>query len=169
MIKNIVSIVLLITVLGCFGGSARTLPQQRIPKDTVISLRRTICYGRCPDYRVTITADGTVTFEGYKYVKASGTIQGKITVEQVQQLISEVQKANFFALKNSYVRKEDGCPEVWTDNPSAITEIKINGKKKSITHYHGCEENHGTSIYPKALTELEDKIDEVAGTTQWIR
>ena len=169
MITNLAPTLVLITALGLLGGWARTFHQQRIPKDTLISLRRTICYGRCPDYRVTITADGTVTFEGYKYVKASGTVQSKITPEQVQQLISEVQKANYFALKNNYVRKEDGCPEVWTDNPSAITEIKINGKKKSITHYHGCEENRGTSIYPKALTELENKIDEIADTKQWIR
>ena len=33
-------------------------------------------------------------------------------------------------LPDRYEREKDGCPEVWTDNPSVITSIRINGKTK---------------------------------------
>ena len=43
-----------------------------------ISLERTICFGRCPNYRVTIEGDGSVTYEGWRFVKVEGTHWKKI-------------------------------------------------------------------------------------------
>ena len=85
----------------------------------------------------------------------------------MQQIISEFEKADYFSLKNQYQTEKDGCPESWTDNPTVVTSITINGKTKSISHDYGCQEKN--SVYPKALTELESKIDEIAGTKQWIK
>ena len=53
------------------------------------------------------------------------------------------------------------CP---TDHPSAFTSIRINGKSKTINHYLGCLEPK----VPKGLTELENKIDEIVNTAQWL-
>jgi hypothetical protein len=72
-------------------------------------------------------------------------------------------------LGDKYTAEQDGCPEVWTDNPIAVTSIRMGGRSKSITHYYGCQENDGNSIYPKALTELETKIDQIVGTDRWIK
>ena len=49
-----------------------------------------------------------------------------------------------------------------TDAPSVITSIIIDGKTKSIEHYHG------DFSAPEALTQLEDKIDEIVNSNQWI-
>src|SRR5260370_40414752 len=33
-------------------------------RNDLITLERTVCFGSCPSYRVTLSQDGTVTFEG---------------------------------------------------------------------------------------------------------
>jgi len=84
-------------------------------------------------------------------------------------LIEELEEAKYFSLKDSYETKEDGCPEVWTDYPATFTSIRVNGKSKSISHYHGCQGGEGSFVYPNSLTELESRIDEIVGTKRWIK
>ncbi|HLR04961.1 MAG TPA: hypothetical protein VK117_04060, partial [Pyrinomonadaceae bacterium] len=57
------------------------------------------------------------------------------------------------------------CRMAPTDLPSANTSIQIGARMKSVAHYRGC----GPSDELKALTELENKIDDIAGTEKWIR
>ena len=71
-------------------------------------------------------------------------------------------------MNDKYETAADGCQDVATDNPSAITSIRINGRFKSISHYYGCVDSKENSI-PKALTDLETKIDEIVDTKQWIK
>jgi hypothetical protein len=118
---------------------------------------------------LTVSHDGTVTFEGRKFVKVTGLSKGTISRDVVRQLIAEFDKAKFFSLNHSYRSAKDGCPEEWTDAPTVVTSIKINGKFKSIDHYHGCEQDQGNSVYPKGLTDLENQIDKLAGTQQWVK
>jgi hypothetical protein len=159
---------LILVVIACNYPSSLTA-QQTIPEDTLITLERSTCLGWCPDYKLTISADGAVTFEGRQYVKVKGLAKGSISLEDLCKLIKAFQAASYFSLHDKYATKNDGCPEVWTDYPNVITSIRINGKSKSISHYHGCQDNSGTSIYPKGLTDLENNIDQIVGTDKWIK
>jgi hypothetical protein len=143
--------------------------QELIPDDTLITLERSICFGSCPDYKLTVAADGTVTFEGRQFVKTKGVAKGTISRKDLRNLIAAFDAAAYFSLHDKYATQEDGCPEVWTDNPSVITSIQINHKTKSISHYYGCQVGGGTSIYPNGLTYLETKIDQIVGTDKWIK
>jgi hypothetical protein len=157
----------------------QTETEKSIPSDTFITLERTPCYGNCPRYTLAITSDGTVIFGGFYFVKdnnnggwkRSDVIKSHITQEQVRQLITEFEKTNYFSLQDSYGIAKDGCPSVRTDNPSAFTSIRLNGRKKSIYHYLGCRysDDHDNSSYPKELTTLENRIDEIVNTKQWMK
>ena len=139
---------------------------KEIPDDLLITLERTICYGTCPAYKLTVKSDGTVLFEGLNYTNVKGKIEDKISAEKVKQLIKEFQTVDYFNLNGKY--DTQSCFQV-TDNPSASTSIRINGKTKSISHYRGCVE--GTDDFKKELsnlTELEKKIDEIVETKRWI-
>jgi hypothetical protein len=140
------------------------LAQQPIPPDTLITLRRTACFYTCSDYLVTISADGTVNYEGYSNVTVRGKAQTQISREKVQSLIAAFGKAKFFSLRDSYLSFED-CRISNADSPSAITSIRINGKSKSVDHYLGCRPKRGSV---RALIKLENEIDELAGTDQWV-
>lgn len=158
------SLALFVVTAGCHGASYpdRAIIPQDIPGDLMITLERTECFGFCPVYKLTITADGAVVFEGRRFVKQEGTtIKRAITREQIKQLMAEFVRAKFFSLDDDYSEIRLSCP---TDQPSAFTSIRINGKSKTINHYLGC----GEPKVPKALTELENKIDEVVNTAQWL-
>lgn len=122
----------MLIVVGCHTP-AYVSPQQQIPDDTLITIKRSICYGSCPDYTVTIAADGTVTFEGREFVRTKGIAKATISRENLRKLIAAFENAKYFSLNNSYRTAKDGCPEEWTDAPTVVTSIKINGRFKSIT------------------------------------
>ncbi len=155
---------------GCHHGIAekRSLPQppptpQDIPPDTLMTLERTMCMGRCPVYKLTISADGKVLYEGREYVKKEGKAEGRISREKLRGLLAAFDRINYFGLSDRY----DGsnCPEAPTDSPSAITSLRVNGKEKVVNHYLGCR---GIAVAGE-LTGLEDEIDQAVNVGQWVR
>jgi len=133
--------------------------------DDSITLERTACFGTCPMYKVTVTSDGAVTFNGERFTKTTGIAKGKISREDFRQLVSEFEKINYFSLPDSYTPGTPVCPQRVTDMPSANTSIRLKGKTKSVAHYYGC----GNSGTLEKLAALEKKIDEVTGTQKWIK
>ncbi len=141
-----------------------------------LKMERSGCYGPCPIYDLIIQPDGKVTFDGKFYTEVKGKTEGKITQEQLKQLIDEIEKANFFSLDNAYNYKSKNCPELATDLPSVNLEIKLNGKEKTINHYYGCFEKETSNqnkdwaekVFPQQLFKLENKIDEIVETKRWI-
>ena len=121
-----------------------------------VSLERTACYGRCPIYKVTVLRDGTVLWEGERFVKVTGKATAKLSAESLLALGQELKLADVFALRDKYESYDV------TDNPSAIVSVDDGKRKKTIHHYHG------DASSPKALYELEDKIDRIVGSARWI-
>lgn len=153
-------------LLWCVIGVGNCAFQRTIPADTLITLKRTNCFFTCPDYMVTISADGKVVFEGNANVKVKGRSETTISPEKVQLLIKSFEKAKFFSLRNSYSLPEDGCRVYDGDASSATISIVVNGKSKSIDHYLGCHQKKGTAV--RALIELENLIDDLTNTAQWV-
>lgn len=156
-------------------GSFSAYAQKDIPKDLTVTLERTMCFGWCPAYTLTIKADGTVKFtpDGAFAHRGDGPmpslpLTGKITAGQLKMLLSEVTNINFFSLQGNYGRagkseRSSKCPEYWTDSPSAIITIVAKGKRKTVSHYLGCR---GTKLLSD-LVQFEDGIDKIADTKQW--
>lgn len=155
--------VAIIAVTGVIAGAGDR--QSKVPQDTLITLERTPCFGFCPMYKVSITADGSVTFEGRDHVKMKGTHTGKIPVEAVRRLVEGFEKINYFSLKDRYRMPEDGCDGMVMDAPGAITSLRINGRQKTVNHNYGC---FGVKVL-EALKQLETQIDEAANTAQWVK
>jgi len=143
---------------------SQTVPAaQAIPSDTEIILERQRCDLRCPVYKLTISADGNVKYEGRNFVKQTGIVRSSIGKEKLSELIAEIERVNFFSLQDKYIPGAE-CPQVATDYPTAITSVRLNGKSKTIQHYHGCT---GADMFQQ-LTDLESKIDQAVNTEQWI-
>ncbi len=116
-----------------------------------------MCFGECPVYTLTIRGDGSVMFDGQKFVAATGVHTSTLAPEQLQALVEAFQTADYFALDDSYTN------ENVTDLPSVYTSITLNGKTKRINHYYG---NFCT---PQQLSDLESTIDAIANTSQWLK
>src|ERR1700738_3829074 len=103
-----------------------------------VTLERTVCFGNCPSYQVTIAQDGTVNFEGRDFVKTKGTARAQINPEDFKKLVNEFEKIKYFSLDDKYEPGSPGCPNAATDSPSARTSIQLTGRSKSVSHYYGC-------------------------------
>jgi len=143
-----------VTITGSATGKTSSLANQ---EELVITLERTACFGKCPVYSLMIKGDGTVIYAGVDFVRTRGIQETTVSMNAINQLVMEFEKADYFALNDSYTNF--GI----SDMPSVNTSISIGGKTKAIKHYLG------DRSAPNQLTELENKIDEIVNSAQWIK
>src|SRR3954470_24713117 len=135
---------------------------QEVADDTVITLERTSCFGECPVYSVRLDAAGNVTFDGKANVRVVGAATGRIPPSRVIALLATAERIKFFELREHYVtiRNRDGSETTVTDLPTTFVSITRGGRTRRVEDYVGA---------PPALKELEDQIDQAAGTNRWVR
>jgi hypothetical protein len=149
----ITSCLLVLTLGACGYSQAMTNDNLETVK---ITLERTECYGFCPVYTLTIRGDGTVIYDGKDHVQTLGELETTIDKGKVEKLVEKFEAFDYFSLNNEYTER------TITDAPTVTTSITIDGKYKSIKHYHG------DFNAPEELKELEDYIDEIVNSSQWI-
>lgn len=118
-----------------------------------ISLERTPCFGGCPIYKVTLKPDGTVIYDGKRFVEKIGKYEGQVTPEDVIKIRDVATKLDFWKLKDKYTAQI-------TDMPSAIVTIDAGDKKKTTDNYGG---QGPTELW--AIEQLIDKV--VDGVREW--
>ena len=122
-----------------------------------LELERTGCLGSCPAYKVTVTGLGDVIWQGGLYSAVPGTHHARISPEAVQGLLEQVRASHLLAARDKY---EAG----WTDNPTYTVTLDLNGMHKQVVDYIGIIVGMPTSI-----EDLENTIDQVAGTEKWLK
>ena len=135
----------------------RSFPEPWDLKSVKIELSRSVCYGTCPAYSVTIRGDGSVHFDGQRYVQIPGKHDARVAPDTVRELVRQFEKAKFFAADDKYVAEV-------TDNPTYTLTLTVGGEKKTVTDYVG--EQVGM---PLVITDLENAVDEASGTERWIK
>lgn len=121
-----------------------------------MSLKRSLCFGPCPAYFVEIDGSGNVVYRGEENVLITGEHHATISRQAVSILLQAFRDADYFSLKDGYAQSV-------TDSPPYTTSIQFDGHKKSVVDYVGS----GVGM-PDVVTELEDKIDELADTGKWL-
>ncbi|MFD3163763.1 DUF6438 domain-containing protein [Herpetosiphon sp. NSE202] len=136
---------------------------QQVPADLEITIRRSMCYGTCPVYEVTIDHTGKVVYEGKDFVKIVGQAETNISNEQLLTLINAFVERNYWDYQASYNEGPECVGGSATDNPGAATSITMNGKSKAVWHYYGCRGFAGED----GLFALEKLIDTTVNVKQW--
>ncbi len=129
---------------------------QEEDRSVTITMTRGACFGFCPVYRVSISESGEVIYVGEQFVNVRGEQRAQISPEAVQTLLTRFDEVGFASLQDEY-----RAPV--TDHPTYTITLERNGRTKTVTDYAGV--NAGM---PQAVRELEDEIDRVAGTAQWV-
>jgi hypothetical protein len=117
-----------------------------------ITLERTPCFGRCPDYVVTLDGDGTVHYTGRQFVRVRGAQTWKIDAAAVYTLAREMERAGFFGWNDAYTG-------MITDLPTTFTTLTIGSRTKKIKDYYGA---------PPALKEIEARIEKESGVRGYV-
>lgn len=126
-----------------------------IPEDSqiVIRLTRGSTMGGV-SYEVTLYEDGTVVYDGKRFVGASGIRKEKLGLEKVRELAQIIEHAGYFELEDRYF------PAGGYDGDFAITYVKIGQKEKEISRH--------SAIDISELVSIENRIDEISNTQKWV-
>lgn len=130
--------------------------------DTIL-LRRSGCFGRCPEYSLTIAGDGGVVFDGQRYVSAPGRHQGRADAAKLAQLRQLLRDPATRQLRDIYHPGASGCDGWATDMTSVTLDWTLGGEHRHFEHYLGCR-NPATR-----LREIAAAIDAAAESEQWTR
>ena len=155
---RLASLVGAVAVMAFVGAGATAQEATRV---AAITLELTSCYGSCPVYKVTISGDGRVVYEGRSFVRVEGEREVKIDPAYVKNLVQQFLDIHYFELKDQYrtVKSRDGSEVMVTDLPLTYTSLSVDGKSKKVEDYFGG---------PDKLAQLGKRIDEVAGTKRWV-
>ena len=121
-----------------------------------ITLERGVCFGFCPDYTVSISGDGQVTYEGRRFVNVAGRQTATIPAADVQRLLARFDAVGFNNLRDEYRAQV-------TDLPTYIVTLERNGRTKRVLDYGGT----GAGM-PEAVRALQGEINRTANTARWV-
>jgi hypothetical protein len=122
----------------------------------MITLTRGVCFGFCPDYTVSISDQGEVTYVGRQFVNVVGEQHATIPIADVQRLLARFDEIGFDTLRDEYRGHV-------TDLPTFTITLERNGRRKTVIDYAGT-----SAGMPQAVRELEQEIDRVANTARWV-
>ena len=135
-------------------GSA-SIYAQEAESDAVITLERSACFGTCPVYTVSILADGTVIYDGERFVSVTGRQTGEIAPETVGAMVAALNDAGYFNWNDAYET------QTVSDLPTVITSVTSADATHRIVRYTG------DNTAPLALPFLEQWIDEMTNSALW--
>ncbi len=159
---NRLALLLILFALGCASQPrTETTPMENTAAtaDTLLVFERTPCYGYCPAYRVTLTTDGALVYEGLSHVATEGFVREQLSPETVDAIRAAVTDARFFEFP-----AELKCRSQVTDNPAVYVTVQMAGQRKRIDHDRGCTGFPGED----RLLALEDRLDALLGTARWV-
>jgi hypothetical protein len=120
-------------------------------KDLRIVLERVTGLGNSPTYTLTITGDGHVTFEGGLHSRVSNTT-ARVDRAKILELIREFKKADFFSLSDRYLDQRE--TSIYT------LSLRMGGRSKTVINLAG--------VGPRRLAILQDRIDQIVDSYQWL-
>lgn len=147
----------ILTALGAFVlASCAPVESPAAEGPVRITLSRSVCFGFCPAYSVTISGDGSVRYVGERFVDAVGERRDTIPRVEVERLLRRFDEIGFERLQDSYHAHI-------TDLPTYTVTLERNGRTKTVSDYGGV-----SAGMPRAVRDLQDEIDRVANTARWV-
>ena len=105
---------------------AQVEPVQEKVKDSIfLYFERTLCYGECPAYEITVYSDGRCTYKGVKFVDKIGDYDATITSAQMSEIAEEAERVGFYDFKDKYDASV-------SDVPTCITMISADRGRKRV-------------------------------------
>ncbi|WEK47036.1 MAG: DUF6438 domain-containing protein [Candidatus Andeanibacterium colombiense] len=156
----------LIAVLAAalLAGCATTPGADTAPPQSV-RFETTPCFGSCPVFVVTISADGHGTYEGGRFVKTKGTHEFTATPAQVQAFFERIRP---FRPKGEMRYDYGHCPvPVATDSSSVDVRWSSPRGEDSLNWYLGCRVPALNAIEPDLRNAWQElPLDDLVGRAE---
>jgi hypothetical protein len=138
-----------------YRGTPINLEGRVLDDSTVIALERGPCFGKCSEYSVAIYGSGRVEFDGRRYVCAPGHRTAQASVADVRSLLEQMLALGYL----DFYWRPGSKPSL---SDTVISSLSHDGHYRRVAHHVGDREA------PALLAQLEERIDEVAGTWRWL-
>jgi len=159
--KHGIAIAMLAVMASCTPTTTPTPPTPPAPTgpipDTGVSLSRGACFGTCPIYTITVSANEFYTLDLGMFTRAPGTTEtGVFPAGTFAAATNALRNANFSALPTDITSGSPDCGGIApTDLPSAqIGEITIAGPR-IVDYYIGCFDAPSSPAVLTLLGELD--------------
>jgi hypothetical protein len=141
---------LIIISLGCASSKQHNAAAPKKIKKGLIEMSKTVCFGKCPAYKITINEKGEVNYEGQRNVEKIGNYKKQLTPSATDSLFTEFINSDFWAFKDEYTA-------MVTDLPTTYLSFTLEEKTKKITDYVGA---------PEKLKMLEGFVEQIANSNE---
>lgn len=109
-----------------------------------VMIRRTACFGRCPDYSLLIRKDGLVRYTAYRFTAMTGIYEHRIPTAIVSDIFKQFKDNQADTCQNEYRVLASDLPALH------ITLQNRNGEKNIRNAHYG----------PKYLVQIAEDIDQ---------
>ncbi len=115
------------------------------PRAESITYETGPCFGRCPVYRVTVSADGHGWFEGRNFTAVEGGRGFRLTRTQYDAFASRLAPYRPSGAED-IGRGHPLCPNPATDHPSATISWVRGGQADRLRFYFGCRDDRNEAM-----------------------
>jgi hypothetical protein len=160
-------------VLAC-SPAAEKVATQREPIPAIadsLVLERSMCYGTCPAYRLSLSDIGAVRFESRNPGEGTRSADDTTAALTLSSLVSRAREAGFFQLPPEIASDSVLCRNRATDHPTVIVTVYAKSGTKRVEDYHGCFETveRGVPTPIVRLRAFENEIDSTLRSSRWVR
>lgn len=145
---------------GCTTTSGESSPAPQS-----VRFETTPCFGSCPVFVVTISADGHGIYEGGRFVKTKGTHEFAATPAQVKAFYDRIRP---FRPHGEKTYNYGNCPvPVATDSPSVNVSWTSKAGSDALNWYLGCRVTELYAIQPDLYGAWKElPLDDLVGTAE---
>lgn len=144
---------LLLVVIGLFACKDKKLSNYSYSAESVIEMKTTACYGKCPVFTMTIDGMGNATYHGKRYAKKQGAHKKQFNAQETNALFKAFENAEYFNFEDEYTSDV-------TDLSTTYLTFRHRGKDKKIKLYFD---------YPTKLKELSALTRTYADSEGWMK
>jgi hypothetical protein len=130
MKKIVLVILFLATGLATFAKQNKNKKKSASGNDIIsVTMHRTMCFGRCPDYQIEIDNKGMATYSAIRFNADSGIFKKNIGVAKAKEVLGQFKTYRIDTCKNEY---DNRIP----DMAGIIYTVKYKTSKKTIYNAH---------------------------------
>lgn len=122
----------------------------------VVTMQKTGCYGKCPDYEFILQSNGDATYIGKKNVPRLGRYTAHAKAGFIFSIKSEIKEGNFFKMSTIYPSNS----KIIEDLPDTYLMVSDNSNQIIIRNNHDA---------PTELIEFQNKIESMIEELEWVK
>lgn len=138
--------------------------------DSVV-LERTLCYGTCPAYRLTVRSNGTLRFQSRNRRDEGAVVQDSVNPFILDVIAHRADAIGFAEFPAKIAADRVLCRDSATDHPTIIIAL-FGAHAKQVEYYTGCYTvccNHSTDDSLRRLAQFAAQIDSLTRSSRWVR